>query len=479
MKKHLLITSIFLLGALVSHSQWEPDVRLTNDPASSSTTGFSNAHCIASSGDTVHVVWRDVRDGNNEIYYKRSLDGGLSWGADTRISNNIGFSSNPSISLSGKVVLVVWEDNMDGITAQNYQIFYNRSSDGGSSWGTDKRLSNDPNNAENPSVSSLGPLVLVVWNHRDASGLYTAINCKRSADGGLSWGEDIVLTNDPGAYWQPCVSISESEVHVVWLGGLVNNPKVGYKKSTDGGISWGVNTWLTSDNIYTDCPSVYASGSSVHVLWLDARPDNLKYQIYYKNSNDGGINWGPDTQLTTNFKLAALQCSMAVSGSDIHVVWPDNRDGNVEIYYIGSKDGGTTWRPETRLTNNASVSTFPFVSSTSKVVHVIWEDYRDGNMEIYYKRNPTNNEVGLTELPSSDLPFNVFPNPASTEIKVRSSENINELSITDISGKQIYYSGVLNPTPELRIPTSELPAGIYLIKVKEGNRVSIRKLIKL
>ena len=130
MKKHLLITSIFLLGALVSHSQWEPDVRLTNDPASSSTTGFSNAHCSASSGDTVHVVRRDVRDGNNEIYYKRSLDGGLSWGADTRISNNIGFSSNPSISLSGKVVLVVWEDNMDGITAQNYQIFYNRSSPG-------------------------------------------------------------------------------------------------------------------------------------------------------------------------------------------------------------------------------------------------------------------------------------------------------------------------------------------------------------
>jgi hypothetical protein len=266
---------------------------------------------------------------------------------------------------------------------------------------------------------------------------------------------------------------------VVWQGGLVNNTKIGYKSSTDGGITWGLNTWLTSDNIYTDCPSVSAAGTTVHVLWLDARPDNLHYQIYYKNSNDGGINWRPDTQVTTNFKLAALQCSMAVSGSDIHVVWPDNRDGNVEIYYIGSKDGGTTWGPETRLTNNVSVSTYPFVSGSGSAVHVIWQDYRDGNMEIYYKRNPTNSEVGLNEVASASLPFSIFPNPASTEIKVRSSENINELTITDIYGKQIYHTGVLNLTPELRIPTSDFPAGIYFIKVKKGKRISVQKFIKL
>jgi hypothetical protein len=170
---------------------------------------------------------------------------------------------------------------------------------------------------------------------------------------------------------------------------------------------------------------------------------------------------------------------MAVSGPDIHVVWPDNRDGNFEIYYVGSNDGGTNWGPETRLTNNASVSTFPFVSATAKVVHVIWEDYRDGNMEIYYKRNPTNSEVGLVDLSSSDLPFNVFPNPASTEIKVSSLENFNQLIITDIYGKQIINIHALNPTLELQIPINDLPAGIYFIQLKNGNRKSIQKLMKL
>ncbi len=43
---------------------------------------------IAINGSVVHVVWSDERDGNYEIYYKRSTDGGVSWGADTRLTNN-------------------------------------------------------------------------------------------------------------------------------------------------------------------------------------------------------------------------------------------------------------------------------------------------------------------------------------------------------------------------------------------------------
>jgi hypothetical protein len=37
---------------------------------------------ISNSGQIVHVIWRDERDGNKEIYYKRSIDGGLVWEND-------------------------------------------------------------------------------------------------------------------------------------------------------------------------------------------------------------------------------------------------------------------------------------------------------------------------------------------------------------------------------------------------------------
>jgi hypothetical protein len=113
--KNIIYTLVFVLFVQCTltiencMSQWQPDVRLTNNAALSLTNQYTNGRCVASSGDTVHVVWYDTRDGASpEIYYKRSIDGGVNWGADTRITNNIYYSSNPSVAVSGSVVHIVW-----------------------------------------------------------------------------------------------------------------------------------------------------------------------------------------------------------------------------------------------------------------------------------------------------------------------------------------------------------------------------------
>ncbi|MGC9308433.1 MAG: PKD domain-containing protein [Thermoplasmatota archaeon] len=52
-------------NAIAAPSGWNSDVRLTTDTGSSYNPG------VAVDGNTVHVVWRDERDGNTEIYYKQ------------------------------------------------------------------------------------------------------------------------------------------------------------------------------------------------------------------------------------------------------------------------------------------------------------------------------------------------------------------------------------------------------------------------
>jgi hypothetical protein len=120
----------------------------------------------------------------------------------------------------------------------------------------------------------------------------------------------------------------------------------------------------------------------------------------------------------------------------------------------------------------------PFISISASAVHVVWNETRDGT-DVYYKRNLTGNPVGIKDLQSADPQFTVFPNPASTEIKVKSLENLNELTIYDIYGKEIYHSGILNSSPELRIPVSGFPAGIYFIQLKNETGKSVQKFIKL
>jgi hypothetical protein len=469
MKKHLLFTSFLILVTLISHAQWQPDVRLTNNP-SPSNTSLNNAWCVAASGDSVLAVWDDQRDGNYEIYYKRSTDAGVSWGEDTRLTNSA-YSYDPCISISGLIVHVVWQELVDG----HYEMYYKRSTDGGVSWDADTRLTTTTSDSWNPSIAVNGSAVHVVWEDERQGN--SEIYYKGSTDGGVTWGVDTRLSNDPANSWNPSVAVSGSVVHVAWYDDRngAGNWEIYYKRSTDGGLSWGDETRMTNNSHVSRYPCIAVSGSVIHLVWHDDRDGN--YDIYYKRSTDGGITWSADTRLTTDPGNALFPC-VAVSGTTVHVVWIDPRDTpNVEIYYKRSTDGGLSWETDEKL-SNSFLSTYPSVAVSGSVIHVVWQDLRDGNYEIYYKRNPSNSEVGLKELSSSNMKFTVFPNPASAEIKVRSLENINELSITDIYGKEIYHSKILNPTTELLIPTSDFTSGIYIIKVKKGGKESVQKIIK-
>ena len=139
-KKQNLLFALLIFISVKTNAQWLPDFRLTNNPANSGTSP-NNEWCVAASGNFVHVVWYDERDLNKEIYYKRSADEGVTWGSDIRLTNQISTSTNPSIAVSGQIVHVVWFDGRDG----NYEIYHKRSVDNGVTWGPDTRLTNDIN----------------------------------------------------------------------------------------------------------------------------------------------------------------------------------------------------------------------------------------------------------------------------------------------------------------------------------------------
>lgn len=103
-------------------------------------------------------------------------------------------------------------------------------------------------------------------------------------------------------------------------------------------------------------PSAAVQDTNVYVVWSDARDGNN--EIYFKRSADAGSSWGQDARLTNDAAISTYP-SIAVSGSDLHVVWKEYRDGNPEIYYKRSVDRGSNWGLDTRLTNDAASSTYP------------------------------------------------------------------------------------------------------------------------
>ncbi len=62
------------------------------------------------------------------------------------------------------------------------------------------------------------------------------------------------------------------------------------------------------------------------------------------------------------------------------------QDGDEEIYATHSLDRGQTWEPNSRLTNSPGESVFASVAAAASGVHVVWQDTRNGQPEVYYKR---------------------------------------------------------------------------------------------
>ncbi|HXG00715.1 MAG TPA: sialidase family protein, partial [Bacteroidota bacterium] len=385
--KTFLSLTLYMVGA-VCYAQWQPDFRLTNDPGAS-TTSQNNAWCIAASGDVVHAVWYDDRAGNLEVFYKRSTDRGASWQADVQLTHNTGFSYQTSIGASGSIVHLVWRDNVAG----NDEIYYKRSTDAGITWQPDSvRLTNSTGQSACPSLAVAGSTVHVVW-HDNRDGNYE-IYYKRSTDEGLTWAADSRLTNNTSTSQYPSVAVAGQAVYAVWQDNRDGNDEIYYTRSTDGGLTWQPDVRLTNNTLFSRYPSVAASGVFVHVLWQDFRDGN--WRAYYKRSSDGGTTWQADSALT-DLMANSQYLSVVAVASAVHLVWREQRDGNNEIYYKRSTDNGATWEADVRLTNNTAISREPSVAVGGQTIHVIWHDLRDGNYEVYYKRNPTGNPTDVRE----------------------------------------------------------------------------------
>ncbi|MFA5012581.1 MAG: exo-alpha-sialidase [Ignavibacteria bacterium] len=486
--KELIYTLVFLSLVSSVNAQWQPDVRLTI--SGDSYTSYNNAWCIASSGSFVHVVMSSMRNNTNpEIYYKRSTDSGISWSADIRLSdNNSAFSSYPTVAVSGSFVHVIWVDERDG----GREIYYKLSTNAGLSWGSDTRLTNNQYGSLYPSLAVFGSVVHVVWTRLNGSGR-KEIYYKRSLEGGLIWEEEINLTNNPDIMTgDASIAISGSIVHVVWNDYRDGNLEIYYRSSTNAGSTWGAVTRLTNDPSTSLYPCISIFGSVVHVVWQDNRDGNL--EIYCKRSTDGGISWGADTRLTNN-TAGSVYSSIAVSSSVVHVVWQDNRDGNLEIYCKRSTDGGISWGADTRLTNNTGSSEYSSVAVSGSVVHVVWSDDRDGHYEIFYKRNPTGNTIGIQNI-SSDIPdkFSLLqnhPNPFNPMTKIRfdiangfpvitSGNEKVVLKVYNVMGREVQtlVDERLQPgTYETSFDGSVLNSGVYFYKLISYGYSETKKML--
>jgi|GEM_PF-5038579 len=256
--------------------QWDSIVRLTN--AEGSSMGVISG--VDDSGG-VHVVWDDNRDRPDttqtfpvEVYYKHSLDSGLTWSADTPLT-----PLDDSASSYGYAMCV-----------KNYSIhltlgsiYYVRSGDRGRRW--DIVIDQDLGFLSSPhgiAVDDSGGLHFVLG---EGGVLYYG----RSYDGGLSWYVDSVSWD--GVSMNRIVVDRDFGVHIVhggWGAGLW------HLYSPDRGRTWfSENQIVAGDAYFPDYPDLAIDKKGTLYLVFNGAGYTSWYRssIWFTKSEDGGFTW--------------------------------------------------------------------------------------------------------------------------------------------------------------------------------------------
>ncbi|MFH1422642.1 MAG: sialidase family protein [Planctomycetota bacterium] len=137
-------------------TEWGSRIPVSNAPINAA---FSYPSISVGSDNKRHVVWDDNSTGNLEIFYSSSPDD-TSWSEPVNLSGTSGKSEYPCLVMdSSGTFHLIYSDNTTG-----NQIWHRKSSDGGNLWSVAENVSDTLGNSENPRmVIGEDDTLHVVW----------------------------------------------------------------------------------------------------------------------------------------------------------------------------------------------------------------------------------------------------------------------------------------------------------------------------
>jgi hypothetical protein len=346
---------------------------------------------VRASDNNIYVVWQESMPGsthrNYEIFFKKSIDKGNSFGEKIRLSDNIGFSEHPQMASENESVYVVWADN----TNNNKQIYFRKSDNGGNSFGEQKILSEGNSTAFNQEISTFGDKVYVVWLEKVPDEPYR-IKLASSYDGGETFHKPITLSENATQPTFPKISAFDSHVYVAWnVEDQLNSGGVYFISSFDSGMTFGNTSKLNIEEKDFGEPQVASFGNKVYVIW-GGSDTHKQMNLTLARSDDYGSTFSDLKNISETEDGSLIDPTnveiMTNQNNRIFIAWQDKLDASDkdEILFASSSDGGESFSGVTNLSNNTDISECPSIVVSDNMVFITWEDLTPGNHEILFSR---------------------------------------------------------------------------------------------
>jgi hypothetical protein len=334
--------------------------------------------------------------GSSDIGFSTSTNNGVSWtsgslpGITTFVGGTYARVSDPSVAYDARHNVWIISSLALDASVNGAAVLASRSTNGGLTWNNpvnvavagagqnfDKNWTVCDNTATSPFYGSC-------YTQFDDFGHGNLLKMYYSRDGGLTWtpgktpragvigGQPVVLPN--GNVVVPIDNASETAL--------------GYTRSTNGGVRFAQAFTITSISAASDpgnirsgpLPSAEISGDGkIYVVWEDCRFRSgcTSNDLVYVTSTDGK-NWSavqripidPVTSTVAHF-IPGVAVDKATSGANIHVAvayyfYPNASctlaTCQLEVGYISSTNGGSSWSAATQLAGPMTMSWLPDTS---------------------------------------------------------------------------------------------------------------------
>jgi hypothetical protein len=248
-------------------------------------------------GSTVHLAWEDDRNGQDDIWYQRSTDGGLTFlPADVQLD-----ASGPAagdgdfgvkIACEGSIVAVAWDEEVTSATIEEMRV--NVSTDGGTTFNGDTLVGGyiaGTDDVDDPQVTVSGGNVIVAWED-DRNGTDNAF-AATSTDGGLTWGADALIATTSSAFPNLTATDSGAVINFSGPSGFPDDPQCAV--SRDGGL-----TWLPAITVSP------ASAAGQDSDWVYSAFNSLYNNVIVVWENEDVVSSGIDNGYVGGFRIPTL-----------------------------------------------------------------------------------------------------------------------------------------------------------------------------
>ena len=282
-----------------------------------------------------------------------------------------------AVSGDGRNQVSVWRA---GGTTGTLLIQSSVSLDAGQTWSAAADLTT-PGEADLPQVAfaSEGLTASAVWWR--TIGANRVIEVRTSSDGGVTWGSTTGVSSAVPGSSAPMIAMSSdgSRQTIMWQQGASPNTEVQASTSTDYGATWSSPVSVSATGRQATGVTVAASADGLRQTAAWSLRVGAIFVVQASRSIDGGATWsGPADLSDVTANADSPHVTMAADGLQTMIVW--RRNSGVESR--SSTDGGEQWSATNRLSTDVDYHYAPSAAMSPNGSHrtVAW--YVEGT---YYR----------------------------------------------------------------------------------------------